>query len=322
MKPEQVRFSRAAPVMALLAAALLTGCGVDQAPVAQDQTPLAPPSGGKTYLVFAPAGGGPAARVASVDYDDLINPEQLDLFAADNSELLARVKTRLADARESGDQPLIDRLRTMRTAFRSVRDGIGEITDQVPPDYEGAFDQMKGAKPEFRKARDDGIINNPYHNRLVDAFEALRRTSKRREALIVSPEMENLEAIRLTERNGDGPEDDITVRLAVPVGSVESEVMITMSLYGNSLSGLVAVFEPAGLSFVKKPKLAFWLGRAVVDIPQDEILAYHVFGDGETQPMEIIAIEENEIEIGFILRISGFSRYGLCGDNYTPDCGF
>ena len=125
--------------------------------------------------------------------------------------------------------------------------------------------------------------------------------------------------LAVRDREKRGHRDDLKVELRIPRKALSEKVEISMTVYGNLLSELVAAFEPGGLVFARDAVLLFDLGADRVDIPLSEITAYHVDDSGHAEEARIISIKtygrdgEDYERIAIRIEVPGFSRYGLQG---------
>ena len=126
---------------------------------------------------------------------------------------------------------------------------------------------------------------------------------------------------------GDDDEDALKVVLAIDKHAVVEPVQVTMTVYGNTLSELVAAFEPGGLTFLAPAMLKIDLGGERIDIPYSEITAYHVQADGSVEEAGIVSVriwgddDDDDIErIVIKVAVPGFSRY--CLSKGSIPCGF
>jgi hypothetical protein len=78
--------------------------------------------------------------------------------------------------------------------------------------------------------------------------------------------------------------------LAVPPLAVAEPVLITMTVYGNTLSELVIAFAPEGLIFSLPASLQIEIGRKRVDLPLDQLIAWHIHGDGSAEQARILSV--------------------------------
>ena len=132
--------------------------------------------------------------------------------------------------------------------------------------------------------------------------------------------------LEIWNRNGEGIEDDLKVTLTVPEGGLEVEETITMTVHGNTLSGMGLEFAPAGLEFLQEAQLELELGAALVDLDLETLQAWHQHGDGTTEKAVILAVQmfeeqgqEREEKIKFadanlvrvVVQVPGFSRYRI-----------
>lgn len=127
----------------------------------------------------------------------------------------------------------------------------------------------------------------------------------------------------IAEPNGHGHADDLEVGFWVPVGAVggtnaadpfaptdtaADSVYITMTVYGNTLSTLIVEFEPDGFEFVIPALLGLRLGWDLVDMDLDDLVVWHIHGDGTAEPAEIEIIKSDR-NATILVDVPGFSKY-------------
>jgi len=133
--------------------------------------------------------------------------------------------------------------------------------------------------------------------------------------------------LEIKDKNGWGYKDDLKVKFSTRDGALDSEVEITMTVYGNVLSEIVAAFQPGGLIFLRPATLELELGADLVDLPLDNLQVWHIHDDGTVEEAEILSIrgydeddeewvEENLDGADFVnieVVVPGFSRYSPGG---------
>ncbi len=116
----------------------------------------------------------------------------------------------------------------------------------------------------------------------------------------------------------------LSVTFSVPPLALAEPALITMTVYGNTLSELVIAFEPAGLDFSLPASLQIEIGRERVDLSLDQLIAWHIHGDGSAEQARIISIlrynKDGKITdggkyefAGIAVSVPGFSIYSLGG---------
>ena len=130
--------------------------------------------------------------------------------------------------------------------------------------------------------------------------------------------------LEIWDRNGEGIEDDLKVTLTVPEGGLEADETITMTVHGNTLSGMGLEFAPVGLEFLRVAQLKLELGAALVDLDLETLQAWHQHGDGITEGARILAVQMFEEQgqerrekikladanlVRVVVQVPGFSRY-------------
>ena len=125
------------------------------------------------------------------------------------------------------------------------------------------------------------------------------------------------------DEKGPGKKDDIEVGLIIPSEVLDGDVEISMTVNGDDFGTLEIVYSPAGFGFDPSVDMRIDLGDDLVS-NQDlrDITPYHLYEDGTTEPVEIFFIDKSSNATNIYAKVPGFSRYGLCGDDYSPDCGF
>ena len=74
---------------------------------------------------------------------------------------------------------------------------------------------------------------------------------------------------------------------------------------------MVAEFYPAGLVFNTPAQLWLAAGNKLVDMSEEEIMAWHIHGDGTEEVATVTQIRANASTTQLYIDVSGFSRYGL-----------
>jgi len=166
--------------------------------------------------------------------------------------------------------------------------------------------------------------------------EALRAAKLTQDGQTVSDLFDKSGSIEIYEAEGQGVKDDLRVTFSVLPGALPSAEFISMTVFGQSLSNIVAAFQPSGLVFRKEAVLELGLGIERMDMSLSSLLVWHIHGDGSVEQARIIAIhqyvEENgelrevnvtsdiadmdEDDADFItieIAVPGFSRYALGG---------
>ena len=128
--------------------------------------------------------------------------------------------------------------------------------------------------------------------------------------------------LEINEANGLRAQGDLRVLFTVPAKALSAPTKIAMTVYGNTLSDLVVAFEPGGLTFLQDAILEIWFGEQRVDVPVEVISVWHEYSDGTVIEAQNYWSEWVKKTYHVVVMVPGFSRYGLCDDNYTPDCGF
>lgn len=124
--------------------------------------------------------------------------------------------------------------------------------------------------------------------------------------------------------------DDLLVRFWVPEGALEEgadptstnyatgdiadpdEVLITMAVFGNTLSELIVDFGPGGLLFDPNSWLSLSLGWDLVDIPAEGLVVWHIHDDGMIEQAEVV-VRQTDSGIKIHVVVPGFSRYSMGG---------
>ena len=126
--------------------------------------------------------------------------------------------------------------------------------------------------------------------------------------------------IRVHFPNYGGP-NDITVRdvvLEVAPGAIVggTKVKIKMEAYsGYTLEDVHVIFDPSGVVFDPPGTVTISLRGPVT--PEDVLLAQHVYGDGYVETIVTdVDVKNGEKKVDIDLRVPGFSRYSLGGDDY------
>jgi len=117
--------------------------------------------------------------------------------------------------------------------------------------------------------------------------------------------------LKFQDKNQPGNDDDLKVELMVGANALESDVTITMTVYGNTLSDLVVAFDPGGLIFLEDALLEIWLGEYLVDIDPDSIVVHHEYSDGTVEEAVIFSAEYSPPAFKILVAVPGFSRYTL-----------
>lgn len=108
------------------------------------------------------------------------------------------------------------------------------------------------------------------------------------------------------------PNNYLAARFNVRKGALEEPVLITMTVYGESLSDMVVAFQPAGLEFLEMAVLRLALGGAKVDLPLYDLHAWHIYNDGTVEEVGFSILDEPN-GILFKIDVPGFSRYSMGG---------
>ena len=166
--------------------------------------------------------------------------------------------------------------------------------------------------------------------------EALRAAKLAEEGRTVSELFDKWGSIEIFEPEEQGIEDDLRVTFSVLPGALPVAETISMTVYGQNLSNIVAAFQPSGLVFKKEAILEVGLGIERVDMPLSALQVWHIHGDGSVEQARITAIrwyhwEEGELSdsgniesgedwddndanyIAVEISVPGFSRYSLGG---------
>jgi hypothetical protein len=139
----------------------------------------------------------------------------------------------------------------------------------------------------------------------ADAVEAGRTVSA-----IFSPGEKGV--IQIDEEMGPSSRDDIDIAFSVSRGAIEKPVLITMTLYGETLSNMVVAFQPAGLKFLEMADLRLAVGDELVDLPLEDLHAWHIYSDGTTEEVRFSIVDQGN-GILFKIDVPGFSRYSIGG---------
>lgn len=115
----------------------------------------------------------------------------------------------------------------------------------------------------------------------------------------------------LTDLNGPGVTDDLQVTFSVPSGGLTSPLLISMTVTGNTASDLVMAFTPSGLLFQGKAELKVTLGNDRLDIPLQQITAYHAYDNGTVVDAKILSRTAGNGTSEICIEVPGFSRYGM-----------
>ncbi|MBI2503588.1 MAG: hypothetical protein HYW07_10205 [Candidatus Latescibacteria bacterium] len=119
----------------------------------------------------------------------------------------------------------------------------------------------------------------------------------------------------LTDLNGPGVADDLKVTFSVPSGGLTSPLLISMTLYGNTAQDLVMAFTPSGLLFLGNAELKVTLGDDRLDIPLQQITAYHAYDNGTVVDAKILSRTDGDGTSEIRIEVPGFSRYGMSNGN-------
>ena len=121
------------------------------------------------------------------------------------------------------------------------------------------------------------------------------------------------DTLLVKDENGRGTKDNLRVVLKVPENALAADELITMTVYGETLSDLVVEFAPGGLEFLIPAKLKLILGSKLIDAPIDEAVhVRHIHDDGTTENARVIFFTEKDNgRIRFKAEVPGFSRYSM-----------
>ena len=121
-------------------------------------------------------------------------------------------------------------------------------------------------------------------------------------------------SMEIFEDQGTPPKkDDLRSQFSVPEDGVTGPVEISMTVYGQSLSELLFQFTPSGLVFNSDAQLEILIGKDWVDLPLDDLVAYHEHEDGTVEYAQIVMVEDWGAETRILISIPGFSRYSMGG---------
>lgn len=126
---------------------------------------------------------------------------------------------------------------------------------------------------------------------------------------VIGPEGGKIEIRDEGSRNGS--HDDQRIRFHVPEGSLTEATLISMTVFGNTLSTLVIAFEPDNTAFDPPAKLQVHLGKDLIDIDVDGLYARHIHGSGESENVKVKTSGKVKKNFMFEIDIFGFSRYSL-----------
>lgn len=167
--------------------------------------------------------------------------------------------------------------------------------------------------------------------------EALRAAKLTQDGRTVSDLFDKHGSIEIFEAEEQGVEDDLRVTFSVLPGALQVSEFISMTVFGQSLSNIVAAFQPSGLVFKKEAVLGIGLGIERVDMPLSSLQVWHIHGDGSVEEARITGIrwydleEDGEVndsgdigegedwgdnDVNFIaveIAVPGFSRYSMGG---------
>ena len=158
------------------------------------------------------------------------------------------------------------------------------------------------------------------------AFAAKRsRDSRSNDLDVIDKTVNNLAVMGTVDDDGgiytvipggalDLNKSDLKIRFKVPEGAVSDDVRINMSVTGSKASDLEVVFGPSGLIFNEPCTLIITLGGAALDLPLEEIVPYHVHGNGlvdQAGIKNVTVLDDGRVRIK--IAVLGFSRYGLSG---------
>ena len=271
----------AAVVLGLL---LVSGCGVDQSPVASGP--------GGEEIALAPGDGdlAPAAKK--------VNAEKA---AAREAKIAAR-KAEIAAKKAAREQAKAEKA-AARAAAKAEK--------------AAAREQAKAERQAARQANRGLALEGG-----ISARETETKT--------IGPKGGKLMVGYLF---GDSEGDDLIAQLRIRKGALDEDTDITMSLYEEE-GQLVLAFQPGGLVFNPDAILSLKVGEDHVGV-LESLVALHMYADPDT-PTEMARIkrivfvdddeddddEDDDDYYKIMLKIPGFSRYSLGGDDWTWINGF
>jgi hypothetical protein len=131
--------------------------------------------------------------------------------------------------------------------------------------------------------------------------------------------------LHLAELNSAVATDDLEVIFEVMPNSLpvvvsdnfsptdaNSNVLITMTVYGHTLEDMVIEFEPDGLIFDPVAMMNLQLGHDLVNTPLKEIVIWHIHGDGSVEEA-VFTVHADDINVYLTIEVPGFSRYSNGG---------
>ena len=165
----------------------------------------------------------------------------------------------------------------------------------------------------------DASLSTVYDTHYITAYKKFNG-EPRIVSCLITPEAGGV--LKVVDRHGGTEADDLSIGFKVPSGGVAEEVPITMEVYGNLLSELVVVFEPAGLVFINTAVLEVRLGYELVDMLPEEFMVYHKYADGTVEETAILSLRSlgNDTFLRVQAEVPGFSRYGLRKTSYYTNC--
>ncbi|MFH1568421.1 MAG: hypothetical protein ABIL09_10540 [Gemmatimonadota bacterium] len=105
----------------------------------------------------------------------------------------------------------------------------------------------------------------------------------------------------------------LAVTFTVPPLALRSATIISMAVYGQTLSELLVGFEPGGLVFLTDASLGLSVGAARVDVPVADIIVLHIHDDGTVETVGFQAGWTNDSLYQIQVAVPGFSVYSLGG---------
>lgn len=118
--------------------------------------------------------------------------------------------------------------------------------------------------------------------------------------------------LEIEKTNGEGITDDLKVIFRTAEGALTEDVLITMAVYGETMSDLVVAFGPSGLVFLVEAELDIRLGRERVDMNLEELIVWHIHDDGLVEMATHRAKDWGDI-VRIQVDVPGFSRFSMGG---------
>ena len=182
----------------------------------------------------------------------------------------------------------------------------------------------------------EDVVTNNAHGRSFITFsaEAMRRAGKMNaipaEGRTVSAVFTQVGGVlQLAEPNTAASTDDNEVLFQVMPNSLpivasdnfsstdaNTSVLITMTVYGNTLADMIIEFDPDGLTFDPVALLNLHLGHDLVNMALEEMVIWHIHDDGNVEEA-FFTLRTDDINVYITIEVPGFSRYSP-GGGFKP----